>query len=93
MAAISAIDENKLNINIENITCKTCNVTVNLSSGSRRTVCPNCGNFYVQDAASNLTLRSSSRSAVRDNDIDIHPNLTKVYLLEHIYGSNMQSIR
>jgi hypothetical protein len=33
------------------ITCQTCDSTVTQAPGSRRTICPHCGNFYDPEAA------------------------------------------
>ena len=32
--------------NLVQIKCQICNYTVNQSSGAKRTICPQCGNFY-----------------------------------------------
>ena len=41
------------------LTCPVCDVTVNQPQGTRRTICPYCGNFYDTNAASNPRLLGS----------------------------------
>ena len=78
MATISILDENSIDKSIDNITCKSCNFTVDLTSGSRRTVCPNCGNFYASDAAANISLRINDRPTPSAITIESRPRLAKV---------------
>ncbi|XP_013421867.1 probable E3 ubiquitin-protein ligase HECTD2 [Lingula anatina] len=40
------------------VTCKSCNTSVTQQPGTRRTICPNCGNFYDPRAAVDARLRS-----------------------------------
>lgn len=68
--------DNKLTLSrltVASVTCPTCDYTVNVLQGGRRTICPRCGNFYDPEAARNVRLRASqerSRSHERLPDID-----------------------
>ena len=43
------------------ITCSSCQMTVVQSPGTRRTICPHCGNFYDPAHAASLSQRRQDR--------------------------------
>ena len=52
--------------NTSALTCPSCNVTVTQSTGTKRTICPHCGNFYDPDKSSLIT-RNQNRNRGGEN--------------------------
>ncbi|XP_074642378.1 putative E3 ubiquitin-protein ligase HECTD2 [Tubulanus polymorphus] len=44
------------------ITCKICDINVTLSPGARRTICPNCGNYYSDVAGPPRAIPTTERN-------------------------------
>ncbi|GFO50259.1 HECT domain containing 2 [Plakobranchus ocellatus] len=50
------------------VTCPTCDYTVTQAPGKKRTICPNCGNFYSKEAAEIATTYRRNRPRQHQND-------------------------
>ncbi|KAI0216958.1 putative E3 ubiquitin-protein ligase HECTD2 [Lamellibrachia satsuma] len=59
------------------ITCPACGVTATQAAGSRRTICPHCGNFYDADAATDVSLRGSNRPVPPPDEASKLPTLKR----------------
>ncbi len=59
--------------NAVQLTCPVCDITVTQAPGTKRTICPHCGNFYDAQAASQ---RVSDRPVPQDEDERL-PHLPK----------------
>ena len=51
------------------VTCPTCDYTVTQAPGKKRTICPNCGNFYSKEAADIATNYRRNRPRQQQNDV------------------------
>ncbi|GFR86605.1 HECT domain containing 2 [Elysia marginata] len=51
------------------VTCPTCDYTVTQAPGKKRTICPNCGNFYSKEAAEIATNYRRNRPRQQQNDV------------------------
>ncbi|KAK3698694.1 hypothetical protein RRG08_046196 [Elysia crispata] len=50
------------------VTCPTCDYTVTQAPGKKRTICPNCGNFYSKEAADIATNYRRNRPRQQQNE-------------------------
>ncbi|XP_064600121.1 probable E3 ubiquitin-protein ligase HECTD2 [Liolophura sinensis] len=49
------------------LTCSSCEYTVGQAQGTKRTICPNCGNFYDRQTAVSLRMHHTNRTRVNGN--------------------------